>query len=119
MGYLLDGHTYQNTSEAAAVFKAFLWRTTGYVPPAPPPPAHPAPTPEIIDFTTGGSGSLVAAIAAPICAVALVVFVALTALWYVRRSQHRSLLGHVRPPGAGPATTLLITDIQVSQSLTQ
>jgi hypothetical protein len=43
--------------------------------------------------------------------------VALWVLHRVRASQHRSLLGRVKPPGVGPATTLVVTDIQDSTVL--
>ncbi|KAJ9524074.1 hypothetical protein QJQ45_022567, partial [Haematococcus lacustris] len=35
----------------------------------------------------------------------------------LQRGQHRSLLGGILPPGVGPATTLMVTDIQDSTAL--
>lgn len=49
------------------------------------------------------------------CAGLILVFILL--LWWLSKSMHRSLLGGVLPPGLGPDTTLLVTDIQNSTRL--
>jgi hypothetical protein len=52
-----------------------------------------------------------AAIAGPVAAVLAAVLV--TWIYIQSRASGRNLLGAVVPPGMGPSTTLLVTDIQV------
>lgn len=55
----------------------------------------------------------------PVVVVSLVLILA--ALWVTRAraagKRHRTWLGKVRPPGAGPSTTLLLTDVMSSTAL--
>lgn len=57
--------------------------------------------------------NLAAAIAGPVVATTVLLVMGLAIWWQLRRGQHRSLMGEVLAPRAGPSTTLLITDIQV------
>lgn len=63
------------------------------------------------------SVNLVAAIVAPIVALVAIVAIATAVLFHVRRTQHLTLRGTVVPPKTGPATTLVVTDIQVRGAL--
>lgn len=47
----------------------------------------------------------------------LVPLLVLYAVYRRQRKRHRNMFGQVRPPGATPQTTLLITDIQSSTIL--
>lgn len=50
-------------------------------------------------------------------AAVLAIGAAAVLLWRHRRKTHQGLLGAVLPPGPGPDTTLLVTDIQSSTQL--
>lgn len=102
-----------NGSRAAALryYRRSLQYNETAAPPAGPPPTE-APD-------SGGSGGLstgaviVVAVVVPVATVALVLGV-LGVLWAARvRGRHRTLTGGVKPPGPGPETTLVVTDIQV------
>lgn len=75
------------------------------------PPGNPG-TPAA-QHAQSSSVNLSTAIAAPVVAATAILVIAMITLWCVRRSQHRTLRGSVVPPGAGPSTTLVVTDIQV------
>jgi hypothetical protein len=95
-------------------------RTLNWQPPlAPQPPPAAAPAGNTALDTSSTTVTVAVAVAVP-CGVVLLVAVGV-AVWAKRRLQRRSRKGGladaVKPPGAGPDTTLLVTDIQSSTSL--
>ncbi|GFH05625.1 uncharacterized protein HaLaN_00122 [Haematococcus lacustris] len=64
------------------------------------------------------SQTLTAAVTTPLLVVGALLVAWITSSYILRqRGQHRSLLGGILPPGVGPATTLMVTDIQDSTAL--
>jgi hypothetical protein len=87
-------------------YQQTYWALIGYTPGDPPRP----PISRTIELGAGiGIGVGLPFLAALVVAVWV--------LARVRASQHRSLLGRVKPPGVGPSTTLVVTDIQDSTVL--
>jgi hypothetical protein len=91
-----------------ATVRQMLWQTTGYTPPSPAMPAE--------DKKSSKAG-LIAAIVAPVSVALVMALAGLGVLYYAQNTQHRTLLGQIRPPKAGPHTTLLLTDIEDSTTL--
>ncbi|KAJ9512484.1 hypothetical protein QJQ45_018777 [Haematococcus lacustris] len=77
----------------------------------PPGPQQPAPSSSI------QKPLLIAAITVPLAVVCAVSIVAWALLIQLQRARKRSLTGKVKPPGAGPETTLVLTDIESSTLL--
>ncbi|KAL6755160.1 hypothetical protein V8C86DRAFT_2683483 [Haematococcus lacustris] len=91
-------------------------------PPSPPPPSPPSPpSPPLVVIQVSGrlsSQTLTAAVTTPLLVVGALLVAWITSSYILRqRGQHRSLLGGILPPGVGPATTLMVTDIQDSTAL--
>ncbi|KAG2490411.1 hypothetical protein HYH03_011211 [Edaphochlamys debaryana] len=61
-------------------------------------------------------GEIAAAVVVPVCFVLLMALLGFLWWRHGKKSQHR-LLGGVKPPGPGPMTTLLVTDIESSTTL--
>ncbi|KAJ9529915.1 hypothetical protein QJQ45_022322 [Haematococcus lacustris] len=101
-------------------FREQLWGTTGFVPPAlPPPPSPPAPPPLLPGAPSLGSRevAIIASVSVVVCCLVVALLAALAAHWRRSARLQRSLLGHVLPPAAGPKATLVITDVQGSSRL--
>ncbi len=62
----------------------------------------------------GGVPVLELAVALPVATVVVLVWAAVGGAWLRLRLRSRDLLGRVRAPRAGPDTTLLVSDVQVS-----
>ncbi|KAL6760532.1 hypothetical protein V8C86DRAFT_1096930 [Haematococcus lacustris] len=77
----------------------------------PPGPQQPAPSSSI------QKPLLIAAITVPLAVVCAVSIVAWALLIQLQRARKRSLTGKVKPPGPGPETTLVLTDIESSTLL--
>ncbi|KAG2442577.1 hypothetical protein HXX76_002662 [Chlamydomonas incerta] len=73
------------------------------------------PTPRPQDGKSTLSPGAVAGIV--VGSLLVVPLVALIWLYHRQRRRHRNLFGQVRPPGVGPLTTLLLTDIESSTTL--
>ncbi|KAG2438812.1 hypothetical protein HXX76_005353 [Chlamydomonas incerta] len=93
-------------------------KTLSWQPPATQPP--PAAAPAVNTEPESGSNTVTVAVAVAVpCGIALLAAVGI-AVWAKRRLRHGSrgsIADAVKPPGAGPDTTLLVTDIQSSTSL--
>eukprot|EP00197_Chlamydomonas_leiostraca_P013692 CAMPEP_0202862502 /NCGR_PEP_ID=MMETSP1391-20130828/3523_1 /ASSEMBLY_ACC=CAM_ASM_000867 /TAXON_ID=1034604 /ORGANISM="Chlamydomonas leiostraca, Strain SAG 11-49" /LENGTH=845 /DNA_ID=CAMNT_0049542051 /DNA_START=45 /DNA_END=2578 /DNA_ORIENTATION=+ len=76
-----------------AAVRQMLWQTTGYAPPVPYVPD---------DSSKDSKAGLIAAIVASISVALVMALVGLAGLYYVQYSQHKTLLGQIRPPKAGP-----------------
>ena len=104
--------------------KTFYQQSIGYVTPSPPsPPAPPSPPPtEPVGGiapapATGQGGSnqqvLVAVLVSVLAGVILLAVLAFLAVWALKRSSTRGP-GPLLPPGEGPLSTLLVTDVERS-----
>ncbi|KAJ9534478.1 hypothetical protein QJQ45_016163, partial [Haematococcus lacustris] len=100
-------------------FREQLWGTTGFVPPALPPPPSP-PSPPVLSGSPGLSKretSIVITVSVVVCCLVLGLLGIITAHWRRNARLQRSLMGHVLPPAAGDKATLVITDVQGSSKL--
>ncbi|MEW5301527.1 MAG: hypothetical protein WDW36_004384 [Sanguina aurantia] len=83
--------------------------------PAPPLPP-PAPAAAAMDGSTSTPSWLPIAIVLP--TVGALLLIAASVVYQIRNNRkHKNLFGKVRPPGLGPDTTILVTDIQDSTAL--
>ncbi|MEW5319088.1 MAG: hypothetical protein WDW38_010259 [Sanguina aurantia] len=83
--------------------------------PAPPLPP-PAPVAATMDGSTSTPSWLPIAIVLP--TVGALLLIAASVVYQIRNNRkHKNLFGKVRPPGLGPDTTILVTDIQDSTAL--
>ncbi|KAJ9505669.1 hypothetical protein QJQ45_022169 [Haematococcus lacustris] len=104
----------------AEAFREQLWGTTGFVPPALPPPPSPPSPPSVLAGAPGISKhetSIVIAVSVVVCCLVLGLLGIVTSHWRRNARLQRSLMGHVLPPAAGDKATLVITDVQGSSKL--
>jgi hypothetical protein len=90
------------------------WSSIGYTPVSPPPPASDVlALPNSDGYSAGGPEFPAAAQAVVASVLAVTGLVGLAAALTVHRRRHKAR-GSNAAPGAGPDTTLVITDIEVS-----